>query len=66
METRAAKVAACPCKEARSVFNLSPFSKDKLSRRALRVVTAKDVNPPTQVGSTSAKARKVKAASTRT
>lgn len=27
METRAAKVAACPCKEARSVFNLPPYKK---------------------------------------
>lgn len=28
METSAAKVAACPCKEARSVFNLPPYKNE--------------------------------------
>lgn len=42
------------------------FSNETFSLNALRVVTPKDIKPPTQVGSTSARARHVKAASTRT
>lgn len=47
-------------------MNCITFSNEILSLRALTVVTPKDVNPPTQVGSTSANERNVRAASIRT
>jgi hypothetical protein len=42
------------------------LSNDKVSLRACNVVIPYETKPPTHVGSTSAKARNVKAASTRT
>lgn len=42
------------------------FSKDTLSLYAFNVVTPYEINPPTQIGSTSANPRNVKAASMRT
>lgn len=45
---------------------VSTLSKDTLSLRACNVATPYDIKPPTQVGSTSASARSVRAASTRT
>lgn len=55
------------CKYKIACHNFSfTFSKDTLSLKAVRMVTPYEVNPPTQVGSTSASARNVKAASIRT
>lgn len=46
--------------------NYYTLSNDTVSLRACNVVRPYETKPPTQVGSTSAKARNVKAASTRT
>lgn len=42
------------------------FSNDTLSLKAFNVVTPYEIKPPTQIGSTSANPRNVKAASMRT